>query len=89
MPQYVLEAETEAERLEAAAEVAAAEARRNIQRGSNYVLAATLFAATLFFAGISTRLTRPGPRTAVLALGCLLFVGTLIWVATFPVSVSV
>ena len=89
MPQYVLEAETEAKQLEAAAEVAAAEARRNIQRGSNYVLAATLFAATLFFAGISTRLTRPGTRTAVLALGCLLFVGTLIWVATFPVSVSV
>ena len=89
MPEYVLEAETEAKRLEAAAEVAAAEARRNIQRGSNYVLAATLFAATLFFAGISTRLTRPGPRTTVLALGCLLFAGTLIWVATFPVTVSV
>ena len=89
MPEYALEAETEAERLEAAAEVAAAEARRNIQRGSNYVLAATLFAATLFFAGISTRLTRPGPRTTVLALGCLLFAGTLIWVATFPVTVSV
>ena len=89
MPEYVLEAETEAKRLEADAEVAAAEARRNIQRGSNYVLAATLFAATLFFAGISTRLTRPGPRTTVLALGCLLFAGTLIWVATFPVTVSV
>ena len=89
MPEYVLESQTDADRLEAAAEENAAEARRNIQRSSNYILAVTLFAAALFFAGISTRLTRPGPRTAILVLGCLVFVCTLAWVATFPVSVAV
>jgi hypothetical protein len=89
MPQYVLESEKAAERLQVAGEADAAEARRNIQRASNYVLAATLFAAALFFAGISTRLTRPGPRAAVLGLGCLVFIGTLAWVATLPVTISV
>jgi hypothetical protein len=89
MPQYVLAAEVESRELEATAERFMAESRRNIQRATNYVLAVTLFAASLFFAGISTRLTRPGPRAAVLGAGCLLFVGTLIWVATSPVSISV
>jgi hypothetical protein len=89
MPQYVLAAEVESRTLEATAEMNAAEARRNIQRATNYVLAVTFFAASLFFAGISTRLTRPGPRVAILGLGCVLFVVTLVWVATSPVSVSV
>jgi hypothetical protein len=89
MPQYVLAAEEKARELEATAEMSAAEARRNVQRATNYVLAVTLFAASLFFAGISTRLAQPGPRAAVVGLGCLLFVATLIWVATSPVSISV
>jgi hypothetical protein len=89
MPQYVLAAEEDAKQLEKTAARSTAAAHRNIQRATNYVLAVTLFAASLFFAGISTRLTRPGPRVAVLGLGCLLFVATLIWVATSPVSISV
>lgn len=89
MPQYVLAAETEADALETAAGASAAEARGNIQRAQNYVLAVTLFAASLFFAGISTKLTRPGPRTAVLGLGFLVFVVTLVWVASLPVTVAV
>jgi hypothetical protein len=89
MPQYVLAAETEADALETAAGASAAEARGNIQRAQNYVLAVTLFAASLFFAGISTKLTRPGPRAAVLGLGFLVFVATLVWVATLPVTVAV
>jgi hypothetical protein len=89
MPQYVLAAETEADALETAAGASAAEARGNIQRAQNYVLAVTLFAASLFFAGISTKLTRPGPRAAVLGLGFLVFVATLVWVASLPVTVAV
>jgi hypothetical protein len=89
LPQYRLAANAEAERLEASAEENAAEARRNIQRSSNYVLAVVLFASALFFAGISTKLTIPWARVAVVGLGCALFVGTLIWVATSPISVSV
>ena len=56
MPQYKLEASEESERLSAEAEVFAAEVRRDIQRASNYVLGVVLFASSLFFAGMSTKL---------------------------------
>jgi hypothetical protein len=48
-----------------------------------------LFAASLFFAGISTRLSSSTPRIVVLGLGYCLFMGSVIWIATFPVSLSV
>jgi hypothetical protein len=89
MPEYELAAAAEAERLDAEAEELAAEVRRDIQRSSNYVLGVVLFAVALFFAGMSTRLTAPGPRKALLAVGCVLFLGTVVWIATFPVSVAV
>jgi hypothetical protein len=56
MPSYRLAATAKAERLQAAAEAAATEARRDIQHADNYVLAVVLFSAALFFGGISTRL---------------------------------
>ena len=67
----------------------AATVRRNIQRSANYVLGVALFAVALFFAGMSTKLPSPGPRKVLLAVGCLVFVGTLAWIATFPISLSV
>jgi hypothetical protein len=89
MPQYKLAAATEAERLDAEAEVSAAEVRRDIQRATNYVLGVVLFAVSLFFAGMSTKLTTPRLRAALVALGWVVFLGTLIWIATSPVSVSI
>jgi len=89
MPQYKLAARAEAERLEAEAEVSAADARRDIQRASNYVLGVVLFASALFFAGISTKLASPRIRVAMLVLGCVVFLVTAIWLATSPVSLSV
>jgi len=89
MPQYKLAARAEAERLDAEAEVSAADARRYLQRASNYVLGVVLFASALFFAGISTKLTSPRIRVAMLALGCVVFLVTAIWLATSPVSLSV
>jgi hypothetical protein len=89
MPQYRLAAEEEADRLDAEAEVSSATVRRNIQRASNYVLAVVLFAVSLFFAGMSTRLQSPPLRRVLLAVGCAVFLGTAIWLATFPVSVAV
>ena len=89
MPQYKLAATAEARRLDAAAEVSAAEVRRDIRRGSNYVLGVVLFSVSLFFAGLSPRLTDVRLRTITLALGCFVFLGTLIWIATSPVSISV
>jgi len=89
MPQYRLAATAEANRLDAEAELSAAGVRRDIQRASNYVLAVVLFAVSLFFAGMSMKLTTARVRVALLALGWVIFAGTLIWIATFPVSVSV
>ena len=48
-----------------------------------------LFAAALFFAGMSTRLHGRTPRSIVLGLGYTMFLASLIWIATFPVSVAV
>ncbi len=89
MPQYRLAATAEAERLDAEAEVSSATVRRNIQRASNYVLGVVLFAVSLFFAGMSTKLETPGLRTSLLVIGCVVLLGTLVWIATFPVSVAV
>ena len=42
----------------------------------------------LFFAGISTKLHARSSRIAILGFGYAIFLGTAIWIATFPVSVS-
>ena len=89
LPQYKLAASAQAERLEAQAAAASDDVGRFIQRADNYSLAVVLFAASLFFAGISTRLHSPKPRMVVLGLGYALFLGTVIWISTFPVSLSV
>ena len=89
MAQYKLAARAEADRLDAEAEIYAAQARRNLQRASNYVLGVVLFASALFFAGVSTKLTTPKLRVAMLSIGCTVFLLTAVWIATSPVSVSV
>jgi hypothetical protein len=89
MPQYRLAATAEADALDAEAEELSAQVRRNIQRSSNYVLAVVLFAVSLFFAGMGTKLTVPALRKVTLTVGCLVFLGTLAWISTFPVSLSV
>jgi hypothetical protein len=89
MPQYKLAATAEANRLDAEAELSAATVRRDIQRASNYILGVVLFSVSLFFAGMSTRLGNARLRTLTLAVGCVVFLGTLIWIATSPVSFAV
>jgi hypothetical protein len=89
MPQYRLAAEEEAARLDAEAEVSAAEVRRNIQRASNYILGVVLFSVALFFAGTSTKLTSPRLRAFTVGVGCVVFLGTLVWIASSPVSLSI
>jgi hypothetical protein len=88
MPEYRLAATDEVDRLEATATAAAEEARIDIDRADRYVLAVVLFASSLFFAGISTRLRTRWGEATILGLGCVLFLATLVWVATFPVSVA-
>jgi hypothetical protein len=89
MPQYKLEATAKADRLEAQAAAFSARVGRFIQRADNYSLAVVLCAAALFFAGISTRLHTATPRKVILGMGYALFLGAVIWIATFPVSLSV
>ncbi len=85
-PEYRLAADQDAEQLEAAAEAAAAEARIYIQRATNYVLGVVLFATSLFFAGISTKLGSPRLKKAVLVIGCTVFLAALAWISTFPIK---
>ena len=63
--------------------------RRNVQRAGNYVLAVVLFSVSLFFAGISTKLRGTVTRAVLLAIGCVVFVGTASWIATSPISLSI
>ena len=89
MDEYQLQAAADAERLDAEAAVMAGTVLRNIQRSANYVLAVVLFAVALFFAGMSTKLRGAGPRKVLVLVGCVVFVATAVWIATFPISVSV
>jgi hypothetical protein len=89
MSQYKLAEQAKADGLVLEAQRQTDIAKRDNQRSDNYVLAVVLFATSLFFAGISTKLRARWSRTVILALGYVLFVGDLIWVLTFPVSISV
>ena len=89
MDEYRLESQQQAEELDARAEASAAEVRANIQRASNYVLTVVLYAVALFFAGMSTRVSAPRLRWVLTLAGCAVFLGTLGWIATFPVSIAV
>jgi hypothetical protein len=89
LPEYKLAATADAATLEARAAAASQNVGKYIQRADNYVLAVVLFAASLFFAGISTRLHARGMRAAILGLGYFFFLGTVVWLATFPIDVGV
>lgn len=89
MDEYQLASQQQADALDARAEASAAEVRANIQRASNYVLTVVLYAVALFFAGMSTRVRAPRLRWALTLAGCAVFLGTLGWIATFPVSIAV
>ncbi len=89
MPEYTLAAQKEADALTRQAEAATEEAKVDNQRSDNYVLAVVLFASSLFFAGISTKLDTFRFRATILSLGYILFIGTLVWVLTFPISFSI
>jgi hypothetical protein len=89
MPEYVVAANDQAEELEAMANATAETARENVQRATNYVLAVVLFAVALFFAAISTRLPRPRLKITILGVGATVFLAAAVWIATFPISLSI
>ena len=69
MPQYRSAATEEADALEEKGNVEARASQRNVQRADRYALAVVLFATSLFFAGISGRLSDELSRRAVLVMG--------------------
>jgi uncharacterized membrane protein YgdD (TMEM256/DUF423 family) len=89
MPQYRLRSSAEADRLERKAAADSDHSKASNEHADNYMLAVVLFALALFFAGISTKLETSRARTVILGLGCVLFVGTVIWIATFPVHATI
>jgi hypothetical protein len=89
MPQYKLAASRDAERLEADAEALSAKGRTDVQRATDYVLGVVMFAAALFFAGMSTKLRTNRLRIALLCVGIANFLGAAAWLATQPTSISV
>jgi hypothetical protein len=89
MDEYQLDSRTQAEELDAEAEASAAEVRLNIQRSSNYVLTVVLYAVVLFFAGMSTRVSTQRLRRVLTLAGCVVLLGAIAWIATFPVSLAV
>jgi len=89
MPQYRLQAAARANRLESRATAASLGAKDANQHADNYMLAVVLFASSLFFAGLSTKLGTRNARITLLGLGWAIFLGTAIWIATSPAHVTI
>jgi hypothetical protein len=88
MPDYRLKASADVDRLERAAAADSDRAKEANRHADDDTLAVVLFASALFFAGISTKLTTERARIAVLGLGCVVFLGTAIWLATLPTHLT-
>jgi hypothetical protein len=88
LPEYRLKANQEAERLETTAAAASDRAKEANQRADNYMLALVLFASSLFFAGLSTKLQSRLATTLTLCLGAAVFLVGLLWIVTMPIQVS-
>ena len=86
MSEYRLAAGEEAARRDREAAMHSAQASVDIDRADRYVMCVVLFSAALFFGGMSTRLRGRSARVALLGVGCVLFLGAAVWLATFPVS---
>ena len=89
MPQYRLRSAQKADALEAKGAADSNQAKEANRRADNYMLAVVLFASSLFCAGISIKLNSERAKKVLLGLGCVLFVGTLIWMTTFPVQLTI
>jgi hypothetical protein len=89
MPQYRLQAASRAHRLESVADAASQGAKDANQHADNYMLAVVLFASSLFFAGLSTKLGTRTARVTLFALGWAMFLGSAIWIATSPTQVTI
>jgi hypothetical protein len=88
MPEYRSSALADADRLESKGAAEALRSQSHVGRADRYSLCVVLFATSLFFAGISTRVRTEGSRLVVLGMGWALFLGALAWMLTFPASIQ-
>jgi hypothetical protein len=87
--EYHVAAREHAASLDADAEASAGEVRQDIQRASNYVLTVVLYAVVLFFAGVSSKINDRRLRWILTGAGCIVLLGTISWITTFPISLQV
>ena len=85
MAEYRVAEADEAARLAEEADARAEAASRANEHSDTYMLAVVLFASSLFFAGMSTKLRSIRQQEVLVALGAVTFVVTAILLATFPV----
>ena len=89
LPEYRLAEQEAADRLEARASRQAELARRDNQRGDNYVLTTVLFASVLFFAGVSSKLGSTRNRLFTISLAVVVLIAGVAILLTFPVQVGI
>lgn len=87
LEEYTLASAAEAERLAADADAASRAARAANQQGDDYVLLTVLLASVLFFAGVSTKTSRPLAQVGLTVLASVLLVTAAIVLVTFPVLI--
>ncbi len=88
MPEYRSAAIAATESLERRADAESLQAQAQVRKADRYTLCVVMFALALFFAGISTRIRVPSSRLIALGIGWVAFLGAVIWMATFPASLS-
>ncbi len=89
LPEYELAERVKSDRLEASASRQAELARRDNQRGDNYVLTTVLFASVLFFAGVSSKLGSTRNRLFTISLAVVVLIAGIAILLTFPVQVGI
>jgi hypothetical protein len=83
---YVLPLLADGEELSVESDALYAEAVQSNSNGDNYVLASTMLASVLFFAGISTVLSSTRTRQVLLAIASLSWLGSVIYMTTLPIA---
>jgi hypothetical protein len=87
LSEYRLAEQTRSDHLSKAADHETELARRDNQRGDNYVLLTVLFASVLFFAGVSGKLGSTRNRAVTVGFAVVLLVSGIALLATFPTNI--
>jgi hypothetical protein len=87
MSDYQVDARQQAQELEARADRRSAEAREANQRSDDYTITSVFLAMAILLTALAGKVDRPRLRTGLVAGATVLFLGTALVVATFPVEI--